>query len=145
MENDLLTLRQAAEYAHVTRQAIYLALRNRGLTALKANGRWYIKRGDIDEYRKSKYDRSKRRIEGELVHDLDKGNFSVMHLAKIFSLPISEGGLGRPYTTQRIYYLLRIGEIKALRKGATWIIPKEEVVRLYEREKGMERGQRMFL
>ena len=130
-KEEFFSLNEAAEYAHVTRQAIYKALTHRGLKAKKIGRRWHITRKDLDEYRVNKYNRDNRVINGELVFDMDKGEFSVPQVCKVFS-----STMGRPFPVQRLYYLLRIGQLKASRKGASWVIKKEDAIELLQEEMG---------
>jgi excisionase family DNA binding protein len=128
-QEELLTLTEAAKYAHVTRQAIYKALRERGLKAQKIDNRWLLRKGDIDEYRGNKYNRDMRMVNGQLIFDMVKGEFSVMQVCKVISAT-----LGRPFPPQRLYYLLRSGQIKSFKKGSAWIIKKEDAVALLQEE-----------
>lgn len=129
MSEELLTLAEAAIYARVTRQAIYKALRNRGLKAKKVGHKWMLTKAHIDEYRANKYNRDLRVVNGELVFDMDKGEFSATQVCKVFSAT-----LGRPFSLQRIYYLLRTGQLRSFKKGATWVIKKDDAVRLLQEE-----------
>lgn len=124
------SLAQAADYAHVTRQAIYLAVKQRGLRAKKIGRQWYITKEDLDNYRANKYNRDLRKRDGEYIFDMEKGHFSVQQVCKVLSAT-----LGRPYSLQHLYYLLRTGQLKAMRKGAAWVVEKDDAVALLEREK----------
>lgn len=124
------SLPEAAAYAHVTRQAIYLAMKNRGLSGCKIGRQWYIKKEDLDEYRGNKYNRDLRKKDGEYIFDMEKGHFSVQQVCRVISAT-----LGRPYSLQHIYYLLRIGRLKAFRAGNAWVISKEDAVALLDHEK----------
>lgn len=128
---DLFDLKQAAQYAHVTRQAPYVAVKNGKIKAIMKNRKWYISKKDLDEYRANKYNPDFKMREGEFVFDMDKGHFSVQHVSKVVS-----HALGHEYPFQHIYYLLRTGQLKGFRKGRAWIIPKEEAVALLEKELG---------
>jgi excisionase family DNA binding protein len=55
-------------------------------------------------------------FDGELVFDNHKGYFSVNQVAKMLGVP-----------PQKIYYATRIGLLKAVRKGAAWVIHNEDV------------------
>lgn len=125
-----MSLPEAAKYAHVTRQAIYLAMRNRGLRGTKIGKQWYVTKTDLDEYRGNKYNRDLRKQDGEYVFDMDKGYFSVSQVCRVMSAT-----LGKPYSMQHIYYLLRTGQMRSFRKGAAWVIPKDDAVALLDKEK----------
>ena len=134
MENrQLISLGEAAKDAKVTRQAIYAAMKHRGLPARKVRGRWFLYKDDLDSYRANKYNRDMRKIDGEYVFDPDKGHFSVPQVQKIISAT-----LGRPYSCQHLYYMLRTGQLKGFRKGAAWVISKDDAAALLETEMGKE-------
>ena len=126
---DFMTLQQAAAYSHVTRQAVYKALKAKAIKAEKKGNRWYITKENIDAYRANKYNREDRVIDGEPVFDLEKGYFSVHQVCKVISAT-----LGRPFPRQHLYYLLRTGQLKAFRKRSAWVIKKVDAVELLQRE-----------
>lgn len=119
-EDEFLTITEAAELFHVTRQAIYVALKIRGLPAIFANNMWIIKKSDLIDYQKNKYSREKSTFNGCPLYDLEGGEYSVNHIAKLVGAD-----------PQHIYYLLRRGELRASKKGRVWIISREELERLY--------------
>jgi hypothetical protein len=137
--NEVFTsVRQAGRYARTTGQALFVAIKKGELKAKKMmvlNKRnrwmeqWCIRKGDIDEYRKSKYNRDKRTFEGEKLFDIERNRWSVLHASKALSTM-----LGIPYPAHRLYYQIRMGYIKASKKGSAWVIAKEEFVRIYHDE-----------
>jgi excisionase family DNA binding protein len=130
---EYLTLTEAAEYSHVTRQAVYVAIRKGKLQARKKGRKWLMTKEEIDAYRAIKYDPDRRRYQGQEVFDFEKGYFSVTHVSKIIS-----ASLGRPYGRQRVYYLIRSGELKAARKGHAWVIHKIDAMALLEKENKLD-------
>lgn len=122
---EFFSLRDAAKYAHMTYQAIHEAITRGKLTATKVNGKWHIFRHDLDNYRANRYNRQERKQRGVPVYDAEKGEFSVQQICKIIS---HQSGV--PFPDQKLYYLLRKGIVKSMRKGAAWVIPKEEAARL---------------
>jgi len=112
----VVSITEAARINNVTRQAIYVAIKQRKLRASKDATRWTIDLGDLEEYRRKKYSRAKSMFDGELVFDNHKGYFSVNQVAKMLGVP-----------PQKIYYATRIGLLKAVRKGAAWVIHTEDV------------------
>ncbi len=136
---EFFSLNQCAIYGHVTRQAIYNALR-KGLKAEKRGNRWYIKRADYDEYRANKYNRDKCIFEGEPLFDAERGHYSIRQVA----LTLSES-LGYHVDVQRLYYLVRSGQLKAFKRGAAWVICKEDAIAVLEKEKAYETDQRCFI
>ena len=71
---------------------------------------------DLNEYRKQKYSRTKSTFQGELLFDNAKGYYSVNQVAKLLNVP-----------AQKIYYATRAGYLKAIRKGAAWVVSMEDV------------------
>jgi len=110
-EEKVVSITEAARRNNVTRQAIYVAIKQNKLKARKDATRWTIHLDDLEEYKKNKYSRTKSVYEGELLFDNDKGFYSINQAAKILGVP-----------AQKIYYATRVGHLKADRKGAAWII-----------------------
>lgn len=120
MENEerkVVSITEAAKINNVTRQAIYVAIKQRKLRATKKT-RWEIDLKDLEEYRQNKYSRKKSIFDGELLFDNEKGYFSVNQVAQKLGVP-----------AQKIYYATRTGMIKGSRKGAAWVIHSDEIER----------------
>lgn len=115
-EIKVVSITEAARINNVTRQAIYVAIKQKKLKATKDATRWTIKLDDLNEYRRNKYSRTKSMFDGELLFDSTKGYYSVNQVAKILNVP-----------AQKIYYATRIGLMKAHRKGAAWVIHTDDV------------------
>ncbi|MCH9621217.1 MAG: EUO transcription factor [Chlamydiia bacterium] len=112
----VVSITEAARINNVTRQAIYVAIKQKKLRASKDATRWTIDLADLEEYRRKKYSRAKSTFDGELIFDNQKGYFSVNQVAKMLGVP-----------PQKIYYATRIGLLKAVRKGAAWVIHSDDV------------------
>ncbi len=112
----VVSITEAARINNVTRQAIYVAIKQKKLKAHKDSTRWTIDLEDLEEYRRQKYSRAKSTFKGELLFDNQKGYYSVNQVAKMLGVP-----------AQKIYYATRIGMLKATRKGAAWVIHKSEL------------------
>lgn len=112
----VVSITEAARINNVTRQAIYVAIKQRKLKATKDATRWTISLKDLEEYRKNKYSRTKSMFQGELLFDNKKGYFSVNQAAQLLNVP-----------AQKIYYATRVGHLKAHRKGAAWVISKDDI------------------
>lgn len=115
-ENKLVSITEAARINDVTRQAIYVAIKLNKLKAKKETTRWAIHLDDLEEYRNQKYSRSKSVFGGELLFDNKKGFYSVNQVAAMLQVP-----------TQKIYYATRSGLLKAVRKGAAWVMHEKDV------------------
>lgn len=112
----VVSITEAARINNVTRQAIYVAIKQKKLKATKDSTRWTIHLDDLEEYRNNKYSRTKSMFDGELLFDRDKGYYSVNQAAKLLGVP-----------AQKIYYATRVGLLKAHRKGAAWVIHIEDI------------------
>lgn len=112
----VVSITEAARINNVTRQAIYVAIKQKKLKATKDSTRWTIHLDDLEEYRKNKYSRTKSMFDGELLFDQDKGYYSVNQAAKLLGVP-----------AQKIYYATRVGLLKAHRKGAAWVIHIDDI------------------
>ena len=111
-----VSITEAARINNVTRQAIYVAIKQKKLKAHKDTTRWTIDLADLEAYRKQKYSRSKSMFGGELLFDNTKGFYSINQVAKMLNVP-----------AQKIYYATRVGLMKASRKGAAWVIHTNDV------------------
>src|SRR5581483_5654054 len=116
-----VTLSEAAKINNVTRQAIYVAIKQKKLRAYKNSTRWIIDVEDLDYYRKLKYSRTKSMHNGELIFDNKKGFFSIQQASKILNVPY-----------QKIYYATRIGLLKATRKGSAWVVHMDDLKKYQE-------------
>ncbi|WP_201456707.1 helix-turn-helix domain-containing protein [Chlamydia sp. 17-3921] len=112
-----VSITQAAKLHNVTRQAIYVAIKQKKLKASKST-RWEINLKDLEEYKQNRYSRKKSLYQGELIFDNDKGCYSVSQVAEILGVPV-----------QKIYYATRIGTMRGERKGAAWVIQVSEIER----------------
>lgn len=117
----VVSITEAAKINNVTRQAIYVAIKQKKLKASKDATRWTIDLEDLENYRKQKYSRTKSLFNGELLFDNHKGFYSVNQVAKMLNVP-----------AQKIYYATRVGLMKAHRKGAAWVIHISDVKQYQE-------------
>lgn len=115
-QDKVVSITEAAKINNVTRQAIYVAIKQKKLKAIKATTRWVINLNDLEEYRNNKYSRAKSVFDGELLFDNNKGYYSVNQAADMLGVP-----------AQKIYYATRVGQLKAHRKGAAWVIHKDDI------------------
>lgn len=116
-----VTLSEAARMNNVTRQAIYVAIKQKKLRAYKNSTRWIIDTDDLDQYKKLRYSRSKSMHNGELVFDNNKGFYSIQQASRMLDVPY-----------QKIYYATRIGLLKASRKGSAWIVHMDDLKKYQE-------------
>jgi excisionase family DNA binding protein len=114
-QEKVVSITEAAKINNVTRQAIYVAIKQNKLKATKKT-RWEIDLNDLENYQKNKYSRTKSVFQGELLFDNSKGYHSINQVAKLLNVP-----------AQKIYYATRVGLMKAVRKGAAWVIHNDDV------------------
>ncbi len=115
-QKKVVSITEAARINNVTRQAIYVAIKQKKLKAYKDSTRWTIDLDDLEAYRRQKYSRTKSMFQGELLFDNHKGYYSVNQAAKMLGVP-----------AQKIYYATRVGLLKASRKGAAWVIHTSDI------------------
>lgn len=120
-DKKFVTLSEAAKINNVTRQAIYVAIKQKKLRAYKNPTRWIIDIEDLEHYRKLKYSRTKSMHNGELIFDHKKGFFSIQQAAKMLNVPY-----------QKVYYATRIGLLKAIRKGSAWVVHIDDLKKYQE-------------
>jgi excisionase family DNA binding protein len=120
-DKKFVTLSEAAKINNVTRQAIYVAIKQRKLRAYKNPTRWIIDVDDLEHYRKLKYSRTKSMHNGELIFDNKKGYYSIQQASKMLKVPY-----------QKIYYATRIGLLKATRKGSAWVVHMDDLKKYQE-------------
>lgn len=115
-DSKIVSITEAARINNVTRQAIYVAIKQNKLKARKDTTRWVIHVDDLERYRAQKYSRTKSTFDGQLLFDNNKGYYSINQTARILGVP-----------AQKIYYATRIGVLKAHRKGAAWVVHIEDI------------------
>jgi len=120
-QKKVVSITEAAKINNVTRQAIYVAIKQKKLKASKDTTRWTIDLDDLEAYRKQKYSRTKSMFNGELLFDNQKGFYSINQVAKMLNVP-----------AQKIYYATRVGLMKASRKGAAWVVHINEIKQYQE-------------
>ena len=130
-EDNALTTQQAADYMHVTRQAVMVAIAQYGLKAHKRGYRWYITREDMDAYRLRKFSRDRTKINGQYLWDIDQGRFSPPQIAKILS-----DALGRSITVQNVYHALRRGYLRSQRCGTFYVILQADAIAYLDKLRG---------
>lgn len=119
----MLTVTEAAYLNNVTRQAIIFAIKMKRIPARKENDTWLISMQDLKNYNKTRYSRTLSKRNGELIFDKKKGFFSAQEAAKILRKNI-----------QQIYYLVRMGRIKAHRQGTAIVIKESDLQEFFDRE-----------
>lgn len=117
-EEQIISIKKAAELSKVTQQAIYVAIKKKKLKASKNGSRWSIQVKDLKEYRKNRYSREYSFYEGKPIFDKEKGFYSIREVAEILKVP-----------KQKIYYATRENQIISSRKGGALVIHIDDVVK----------------
>ena len=113
---------EAAKILGVTRQAVYVAVMKKRISAKKSNAKnWVTTLEELENYKKNKYSRAKSKYNGELIFDKEKGFYSIQETAKLLRLP-----------AQKLYYATRSGALKSHRKGSAWVVHIDDI-RDYEK------------
>ena len=131
-KHEYLNMKEATQYARISRPAVYAAMQKGKLKAKKVGHFWQFTKEDLDAYRLSKYNRDERCFNGEKIFSIEKGTFSITQAAKIMSHE-----LNAPYNRHRLYYLIRRGQLKVSRFGCSFIIKRETLIDLIEKERGL--------
>ena len=116
---DLLTITQAADESGVSRQAVYLAIKKGRLKCDDMKRPLRISRKNVDAYNATLYSREYSKHKGELRFDNSKGEYSVPQLANMLCL-----------SSQSIYYWIRSGKLKCIKKGKSWVIHENDMHQL---------------
>lgn len=144
MENEKIpdvfeSLEQARHYMNTSRQGVWTAIKKGRLKSTFVNGRHHIRREDIEKYLATKFSPTERKFQGEKVYNLEEGEMSVEQVAIWLT-----GKLGKPCTTQHLYYLLHTGQLRGFKKGGTWVIKQDDRLELYEKKAANKKRQMTF-
>lgn len=112
-----VTVSEAARIKKVTRQAIYLAIREKKLKAYRHGDTWKVFLLDLVEYDRQRYSRVKSVFEGELKFDASKGLISIERASQMAGVP-----------RQKLYYAIRTGLLKATRKGSAYVVQVDDLL-----------------
>lgn len=111
-----VSISEAARIKKVTRQAIYLAIRENRLRAYKHGETFKVFLMDLVEYDRQRYSRVNSVIDGEKVFDEQKGFVSIERASQMIAVP-----------RQKLYYAVRTGMLKSQRKGNSYVIKVEDL------------------
>lgn len=122
MVTEILNLHQAASYARVTYQTIFLAVKRGRLRARRSGKRWLVTHQDVDAYRLAKY--TGKRHNGRLVHNPSIGLFSLAQSALVLS-----DMLGYTITRSRVAWAVKRGVLACSRHGHYYVIAQADLAR----------------
>lgn len=116
-KGEALPIEELSYKYHVTRQAIYIALRKDKVPYHKINRRIFIYEKDYNDYRAFRYSREKSKFNGSLVYDPQQQELSIRQCAKLMGVD-----------QHKIYYLVYTGKIPCSRKGTAIVIKYDDCV-----------------
>lgn len=130
MENNIeeMSCPQAAKFSNVKPAAISLSIKEGRIKAEKIDGRWVIKKEDLEEYLKNRYKREKSIYKGEKRFDPEKGEMSPMMACKYI-----KEKFGKDVSSQQIYHKMRTNQMDSIKKGCCWVVYKCDVDRIWRR------------
>jgi excisionase family DNA binding protein len=117
MQENFLSISEAAKLTNVTRQAIYVAIKHNRLNATKNVKKWRISLEDLKKYRENRYSRAFSLRNGKRIYDVSQGTYSIGQAAKLLGVP-----------PQKIYYATRQGVLKSHREGCAWVINEPDLI-----------------
>ena len=130
----IYSLKGAANYLGVTRQAVYIALSKGRIKYRKINDSIEIKKGQLDAYKASRYNRAiTTKINGSLLYGNDFVNITMAE--ELTKIP-----------RNHFYFIIQAGRIEAERHGCSYVLRLVDVVnysRKYWESKGKKIGQRV--
>lgn len=115
--SESVSVSEAARIKKVTRQAIYLAIKEKKLRAYRDGDSWRILLGDLYEYDKQRYSRENSVFNGELIFDESKGYVSFKKASEITKIP-----------KQKLYYAARTGKLKFMKKNKSWVVKIDDLL-----------------
>jgi excisionase family DNA binding protein len=110
----MIKLSEAAKYLNISTQAIYIAIKKGLLNASKVDGKYYVSLRMLDEYQKNRYNRRHSIFEGKPL--LSENEFTIRETSEKLNLNLTH-----------LYYLVRSGAIKSIRRGNHYIIKQEYI------------------
>lgn len=108
---ELLSIREAAKIRNVTKQAVYLAIREGRLKPFMRGKVMKVSMAAIMELEKKKYERVVKLFQGEEVFSDKNGVISVAKAAKLTGMPRTS-----------LYNAIYSGRLNAERKGHSWVL-----------------------
>jgi hypothetical protein len=98
-----------------------MAIKKGRLKAIYEKKRFWVEKEELIRYHETKYSRLETKFQGEPLYDLDNGEISVVHAAKLSGV-----------RTSCIYFHLRKGNLRGKRKGHHWILNHTDVCNFHK-------------
>lgn len=131
---ELMTITQAAKVKNVTRQAIYLAIKEGRLKAYYDQGK--LQKVSIEgllAYESQKCSRMFMEYNGKKIYDGTKGFMSIVRAAELTGIAKS-----------RLYYSIYNGHLKAERRGTAWVVLLDDVIEYSKIDFRKKKSEKMF-
>lgn len=129
-EKEMMSISDVCKIHHITRQAIFVAIKNKRLKAKKTGGQWRLEYDELEKYLATKYDRMHSKYDGELLYNPKIGEISVKQATNLL-------GLGK----HQIYHAIRTYRLPHTRKGAAYILKIDDVKNYLPKDKRKFRDQ----
>lgn len=113
-----MNLVEIREEYGINPQCVKNAIHKQRLKAKKIDGRWIVKESEILDYLDNRHSRKLSRIDGVLIFDKQKGEYSVNEASDILQC-----------NAQHIYYACKSKKIKCSKKRKAWVIKLEDIER----------------
>ena len=113
-----MNLNEIREEYGINPQCVKNAIHKQRLKAKKVNGRWMIKETDLHHYLDNRHSRKLSRINGALIFDKEKGEYSVNEASNILKC-----------NPQHVYYACQSKKIKCSKKSKAWVIKLDDIER----------------
>lgn len=112
-----LTITEASKVKNVSRQAIYLAIKEGRLKVIKRGKLQKVTLASLVEMDKTRYVRAAKVFQGEDLYSDKKGIISPPKASRLTGL-----------SKQAIYNGIYSGKLKAIRKGRAWVILVKDLI-----------------
>jgi len=119
---ELLSINEAAKIRNVTRQAIYLAIKEGRLKAFMRGKTMKVSLASIMDLENSKYLRVAKVFKGARVFSAKMGLISVPDAAKLTGIPVIS-----------LYNSIYSGRLPAERKGVSWVVHVKDLYPVQKR------------
>ena len=120
MNEEKLTLREAAEKYRIGYAAVYMAILNERIKGFKVGKRWHVYDKDMLDYQATKYSRDFTKINGDLVYDPQKKEMSVKQCAKLFGVNPSV-----------VYNRIKRQKLICVKKGGALVLRYEDCLSVF--------------
>ena len=117
MNDEYITMQEAAKITGKTQQALYQASWRKVLKTKKILGRTHTTRAWLNEYHADLHSHQKHAVfNGKLTFNPEQGEYSIIQAAAILGV-----------CQHQFYYHMKMGRFKGVRRGYYWMIPADQI------------------